>query len=242
MKVVLSLVALLAACLAPARPLAQSPAAARPAAPQTRTRGATIEELIARLKDKNQEVAGGALGALVERGAEAVPHLERLLKSEKDAAVLLRAAVALGEIRPEHASVVATLVRVAKGRGLLDSEETLMARRTAGMFLSQTPAGIRALPALLKDDDVFVRRSAAFALDDPTEVMDSLGAARLEAVGEVLPALVSALDDGDEVVRGMSCEVLGQIVRSKVKPLSSKAERLLKERGKSRGECLCECE
>ena len=242
MKVVLSLVALLAACLAPARPLAQSPAAARPAAPQAQTRGAAIEELIAKLKDKNQEVAGGALGALVERGDEAVPHLERLLKSEQSAAVLLRAAVALGEIRPEHALVVATLVRVAKGRGLFDSEETLMARRTAGMFLSQTPAGIRALPALLKDDDVFVRRSAAFALDDPTEVIGELSPAQLEAVGDVLPALVSALDDKDEVVRGMSCEVLGQIVRSRTEPLSSKAEKLLKEKGKSRGDCLCECE
>jgi HEAT repeat protein len=242
MKVVLSLVTFLAACLAPARTLAQSPAAARPSAPQTRTRAATVEELIAKLGDKNEEVAGGALGALVERGDAAVPHLERLMKSEKDAAVLLRAAVALGELRPEHALVVATLVRVAKGRGLFDSEETLMARRTAGMFLSQTPAGIRALPALLKDGDVFVRRSAAFALDDPTEVIDSLDAAQLEAVGDVLPALVAALADEDEVVSGMSCEVLGQIVRSGVEPLGSKAERLLKERGQSRGDCLCGCE
>jgi hypothetical protein len=39
----------------------------------------------------------------------------------------------------------------------------------------------------------------------------------------------------------MSCEVLGQVVRSGVEPLSSKAGRLLKERGKSRGECLCGC-
>src|SRR5829696_7882367 len=133
MKVVLSLVALLAACLAPARPLAQSRTAASPAAPQTRTRSVTLDELIARLRDKDEEVAGGALGALIERGDEAVPHLERLMKSEKSAAVLLRAAVALEEIRPEHASVVATLVRVARGRGPFDSEETLMARRTAGM-------------------------------------------------------------------------------------------------------------
>ena len=40
----------------------------------------------------------------------------------------------------------------------------------------------------------------------------------------------------------MSCEVLGQIVRSKAEPLSSKAERLLKEKGKSRGGRPCECE
>lgn len=243
MKVVLSLVALLAACLAHAEARAQSPAGRRPAAPQTPARADfTVEELIARLKDKNQQVAAAAQEALAARGDEAVPHLERLLKSEEGAAVLVRAASALAEIRPGHPSVVATLVRVVKGRGLFDSQETLLVRRAAGMFLSQTPAGIRALPALLKDDDLFVRRSAAFALDDPTEVIDSLGAARLEAVGEVLPALVSALDDEDEVVRGMSCEVLGQIVRGKVEPLSSKAERLLKEKGKSRGECLCECE
>ena len=58
----------------------------------------------------------------------------------------------------------------------------------------------------------------------------------------MLPALVAALDDGDEVVSGMSCEVLGQIVRSRTEPLSSRAERLLKEKGQSRGECLCGCE
>lgn len=224
MKVFLTLVVLAAGCLA-------------------QTRGAVaVEDLIARLKDKNQEAAAEAAEALAGRGEEAVPRLEQFLKSEKKVSALVLAANALGEIRPEHPSVVATLVRVAKGRGLFDSEETLMARRTAGMFLAHTPAGIRALPALLKDDDVFVRRSAAFALDDPTEVFDSLTPAQLEAIGEVLPALVGALDDKDEVVRGMSCEVLGQIVRSKTAPLSSKAEKLLRDAGKSRSGCLCECE
>lgn len=243
MKVVLSLVALVAACLVPARALGLSPAGAQGVRTQTEARaGVPVADLIARLRDKNPQLAREAAEDLVERGEEAVPQLERLLKSEKRATVLVLAASALGRVKPGHPDVVPTLVRVAKGRGLFDSEETLMARRAAGMFLAQTPAGIRALPALLKDADVFVRRSAAFALDDPTEVIDALTPAQLAAINEVLPALVGALEDGDEVVRGMSCEVLGQIVRSKVEPLSPRAERLLKERGKSRGDCLCECE
>ena len=241
MKVVLSLVALLAVCLAQAR--AQTPAGAS-ASPRQAAAGAgvPVEELLARLKGKDQRAASEAMDALEARGEEAVPPLERLLKSESDAVVLVRAAALLSLIRPEHPAIVPTLLRVAKGRGFFDSEETLMARRTAGMFLSQTPAGIRELPALLKDKDVFVRRSAAFALDDPTEAIDSLSPARLEAINEVLPALVAALDDEDEVVSEMSCEVLGQIVRSQKEPLSSKAEGLLKRAGKSRGDCLCGCD
>jgi HEAT repeat protein len=212
-----------------------------PAQAQAR-RGPTVEELVAKLRDKNQEVAAEAIDALVARGEGAVPALESLLQSEKNAVVALRAAATLLEIRPEHPALVAGLLRVAKGRGTFDSEETLMARRTAGMLLAGTPAGIRELPALLKDKDVFVRRSAAFALDDPTEAIGSLSPAQLEAIGEVLPALVAAVDDKDEVVSGMSCEVLGQIVRSKTEPLSSKAERLLQQAGQSRGDCLCGCD
>ena len=236
MKVFLSLVALVAACLAPAS--AQATAASRPQTPPTKTSaGVTVAELVAKLKDKDQRVAAEAEEALAVRGEEAVPHLELLLKSEKGAAVLVRAASALGEIRPEHPEVVAALVRVAKGRNASDSQETLMARRAAGMFLARTPAGIRALPALLKDDDVFVRRSAAFALDDPTEAIGSLKPALLEAVDEVLPALVRALEDKDEVVRVMSCEVLEQIAGSSVEPLGGRARRLLKEKGRTPGDC-----
>jgi HEAT repeat protein len=238
MKVVLSLVALVAACLAPAPAPAQTPAGASPAAPRTqRSADVPVAELIVRLKDKNQQVAGEAQQALAARGEEAVPHLEQLLKSEQGAVVLVRAAAALGEIKPEHPAFVTTLVRVVKGRGLSDSQETLMARRAAGMLLARTPAGIRALPALLKDGDVFVRRSAAFALDDPTEALDALTPAQLEAVGEVLPALVSALDDKDEVVRVMSCEVLEQVAGRDVEPLGGRARQLLKEKGRTPGDC-----
>lgn len=243
MNVVLSLVMMVATCLAPASAFGLSPNVAADVSPQARSRAdVPVASLVAKLKDKDVKVAGEAAEALLERGAEAVPALEQVLKSEKKTAVLVLAAFTLGSINPDDPEVVPALLRVAKGRGFFDSMETLKARRDAGMLLAQTPAGIRALPALFKDEDVFVRRSAAFALDDPTEAIDTLTTARLEAIGEVLPALVGALEDRDEIVRGMSCEVLGQIVRSKTEPLSSNAERLLKEKGKSRGDCLCECE
>jgi HEAT repeat protein len=239
MKRFFSLVALVAAFLA----LGLSPAGAQSKAPQRQLRAdVSVADLVVRLKDKNPKVATEAADALADRGGEAVAALEQVLKSEKHVNVQLLAAFTLARISPEHPDVVSTLLRIAKGRGLFDSQETLMARREAGMMLALTPAGIRELPALLKDDDVFVRRSAAFALDDPTEVIDTAPRTVLEAIGEVLPALVAALDDKDEVVRDMCCEVLGQIVRSQTEGLSPKAERLLKERGKSRGDCLCGCD
>ena len=178
MRVVLLLVAL-AAC---AGAHAHAPAAAQsrpdPAEPRARA-GASIPELLAGLKAKDAAAAGEAMEALWKRGAEAVPFIERFLKEEKGAVYRVRAVLALAEIDASHPAIVPTLLEVAKGRGFFDSEETLMARRQAGMVLAMTPAGIRALPALFKDRDVFVRRSAAFALDDPTEVIGQLTPAQL---------------------------------------------------------------
>lgn len=240
MKILLSAVLLVAACLVPSNTLGQSSTGA--AQTQKPCTDARVAELIDKLKEKNPRAAMEATEPLTACGERAVPALEQFLKTEKRPFVVVLAALVLGDIVPEDAYVVPALMRVSKGRGLFDSEETLQVRREAGMLLAHTAAGTRELPALLKDGDVFVRRSAAFALDDPTEVIDTLSPARLEAINEVLPALVAALDDKDEVVRDMCCEVLGQIVRSKTEPLSSKAEWLLKERGKSRGECLCGCD
>ena len=240
MKALLSAVLLVAACLAPSNVLGQSSNGGPQ--PQTPCTDARVAELIDKFKEKNREAAMDATDPLTACGERAVPALEQFLKTGKRPLALVLAALVLGDISPEDPYVVPALLRVSKGRGLFDSEETLLMRREAGMLLAHTPAGTRELPALLKDEDVFVRRSAAFALDDPTEAMDKLSPARLEAIGEVLPALVAALDDKDEVVRDMCCEVLGQIVRSQTEPLSSKAERLLKERGKSRGDCLCGCD
>ena len=241
MKALMLLVAFIAPALLPTSQVSQTPAKPDAAGEQPRT-DASIPDLLAKLKSKDKEAAGEASDALEKRGAEAVPFLEQFLKAEKNDSYRLRAVEILGEINPDHPAIVPTLLRIAKGRSLFDSEETLMTRRAAGMLLGETPAGVRALPALLKDRDTFVRRSAAFALDDPTEVLGDLSPAQQAAIYEVMPALVEALDDRDEVVHVMSCEVLAQIYRSKIEPLSSRAERLLEESGKSRGDCLCECD
>jgi HEAT repeat protein len=243
MKALVLLVASFAPAFLSSSQVRPSPPPPKPnvAGRQTRT-DVSVPDLLARLKSRDEEAAGEAADALEKRGAEAIPFLEQFLKTEKQVPCLLRAAAILSEIKPDDPLIVPTLLRIAKGRTLFDSEETLMTRRAAGMLLAQTPAGVRTLPALLKDGDTFVRRSAAFALDDPTEVLASLSPDEQAAIDDVIPAYVEALDDGDEVVRGMSCEVLAQIVRSKVEPLSSAAERLLKASGKSRGDCLCECD
>ena len=147
MKVVLLFVALVVTCVASSSTLGLRKVGAQTDHPQTQSRAdVPVADLIARLKDKNAQVAKESAEALAARGAEAVPALEQVLKSEKKTTVLMLAALTLGRIRPEHPEVVAALVRVAKGRGLFDSEETLMARLAAGMFLGHSAAGIRALP------------------------------------------------------------------------------------------------
>jgi HEAT repeat protein len=199
--------------------------------------------LLAALKSKDQDVSENATESLAKMGAKAVPSLEQFLQDEKNESYKLRAVAALIEINPDHPAIVPTLLKIAKGRSLFDSEDSLMSRRRAGMGLARTPSGIRALIPLFKDHDSFVRRSAAFAFDDPTEVLAGLSKERQAAIGEAIPALVEALDDKDTVVREVSCEVLGQTFRSKVEPLSSTVGNLLKAKGKwRRDDCLCECD
>lgn len=242
MKALLLLAVFAAAHALPPAPRASRTHAETGAAGQQARAGTSIQDLLAGLKSKDEDASADAADALEKRGAEAVPFLEQFLKTERGDDYRLRAAVVLAEIEPDDAVIVPTLLRIAKGRSLFDSEKTLQTRRSAGMLLSLTPAGIRTLPALLKDEDTFVRRSAAFALDDPTEVLADLSPALRAAIYDVMPALTAALGDKDEVVHEMCCEVLAQIYRSKVEPLSSRAEELLKQSGKTRGDCLCECD
>lgn len=54
------------------------------------------------------------------------------------------------------------------------------------------------------------------------------GGRRRAAIDELIPALVAALDDKDQIVSEMSAGVLGQIIRSEVEPLGSHAARRLK--------------
>ena len=132
MKALLLLVAFVATSLPHASQAEQTPAKPKDAGRQTRAE-ASIQDSLAALRSKDEEAAGRAAAALEKRGAEAAPSLEEFLRTEKKDAYRLRAAVVLAEIEPDDPLIVPTLLRIAKGRSLFDSEETLMTRRTAGM-------------------------------------------------------------------------------------------------------------
>ncbi|MEP6707086.1 MAG: hypothetical protein ABJC05_06180 [Pyrinomonadaceae bacterium] len=198
---------------------------------------ASILKLLEALKSRDENTWEEAADALTKLGSASVPPLEHFLQKERQELYQFRAVLVLTEVAPDHPAIIPTLLKIAKGRRIFDSEKISMMRRSAGMSLAGTPAGIQSLVPMLKDKDAFVRRSAAFAFDDPTEVLGALPQKRQAAINDALPALVAAIDDKDEVVSRVCCEVVNQIIRSKIEPLTSNALRLVRKRGKPINEC-----
>lgn len=133
------------------------------------------------------------------------------------------AAMTLSEIDPENEAAVPALFKMASKSFVIPSQENWDRLLHAAYALAQTAAGIRALTPLLGHWDPYVRRAAVFAFDDLTETLRHATPSELAAVREAIPALVKALADEDEVVRGMAAEELEQIGADAVPELKKAA-------------------
>jgi HEAT repeat protein len=89
---------------------------------------------------------------------------------------------------------------------LLDSSLMPDFRQSAAFRLMDSEKGIAELTALLSHSDVVVRRCVLFAFDELTELTEIP-----QPVKQAVPSLKQLLKDQDEVVRGMTEEVLEQI-------------------------------
>lgn len=191
-------------------------------------RRAELVELLKTYQSDNAEISNKARKELLRDRDKTFPALLEILKGGKGCDERKAAAEFLVENDPKNEAVVPPLVEISKGRKGFSSEEDLLCRRGATFLLAFSTTGIRALTELLKDKDLFVRRSAIFAFDELTETSNYPDGS-LQAMKEAIPVIAQAAEEKDKIVSEMSQEVLAQISRSDIEVLSSEAKRLIKQ-------------
>ncbi|MGB7218234.1 MAG: hypothetical protein WBD07_05455 [Vicinamibacterales bacterium] len=93
-----------------------------------------------------------------------------------------------------------------------------MARRDASMALGVRADGVSIVAGLLKDRDLFTRQTAIISLDGLAERLTTSGSgipepALIGPAVEAIPAIVSAFNDENEVVRCTSARVLNRFLQ-----------------------------
>jgi hypothetical protein len=130
---------------------------------------------------------------------------------KSNGSAMIQAAQRIAVLDPGSDFTIAPLVKEAQKLIITPTAANLGNQRGAAFALALTAPGVRALAKLLEHRDSWVRQAAVLALDERTETWRGAAAPVREAVRECIPALVNALADGNEVVRGMADESLSQI-------------------------------
>jgi len=172
----------------------------------TQTSAVRIQSLIDQFRSEDDGIRSVAAVAISKFGREALPMLTTALSSEKGFSRMYVART-LKLIEPENSLAQATLIAVAT-----DKDEKLDVRRYASFIVATTPSGVPVLLRMLNDEnDVFVRRSAAFALKELFDISGHLTGGYKAVLMNALPLIVASLGDADLVVRGLAVEILVQV-------------------------------
>ena len=157
--------------------------------------------------------------------AALVKALAEAMQSERTQ-TRLYAALALSVIEPKRADALEVL------RGIVrDRREYYLVRRHAAFALARTAAGVRALAAMLRDEDDEVRLSSAFAFEDLSEGSSDDPAGPHAELRRARPAIVEALRaERNGVVQTVLGETLGQLGPG-VKPDPDEEKRDAEESG-----------
>jgi hypothetical protein len=159
-----------------------------------------LREAVSNLQSQDENVYIEAREVLFRAGKTAIPLLTESLKGKRGEA-RYRIASALLEIDNENEAAIK-----AFRESVIDSTEDGLRRRNSAFQLAVCEKGIAILMEMLRDKDVFVRRSAVFAFDELTEQSEIPDIAK-----KAIPSLKELLKDLDEIVRGMAKEVLEQM-------------------------------
>ncbi|MGI8654532.1 MAG: HEAT repeat domain-containing protein [Pyrinomonadaceae bacterium] len=179
---------------------------------------ADVQHLLAKFSSDNDAVRSEALQALSKFGKDVVPLIKETLKNQTGYAQVYAARVLLN-IEPENQLALKTLAEIARNKG-----ERKEVRRYASYVMALSSSGINTLAGMLKDEDVFVRRSAAFALEELNENGAFLPPALIQPLYNSLTALASALADDDKIVSGVSAEAFMQIHNENIPALNEAAK------------------
>jgi hypothetical protein len=183
---------------------------------------AEVRTLIRRSRDKDVRVMDEAYESLSKLDGRALPAVTEILRTGKTCERLYAAKILL-DLDPKSRVSIPVLTGLAKSRTIFSSEDDLMCRRAATFLLALYPEGIPILTEFLKDEDIFVRRSAIFAFDELTETAKYPEGSK-DAMMAAIPQIVEASKDKDEVLNRMGEEILGQITRGRDEELSKAAK------------------
>jgi hypothetical protein len=185
-----------------------SPAIAQDAPPKTT---AEIRALVAKSRSKDLKTSDDAKQALSKLDAKSLPALVSILNKGKPCEQVV-AAQLIVELDPKDPNIVPVMTKVTRGGSVWSNEEEMMCRRAAAYVLVFSAEGIRVLTHLLKEGDLFERRSAIFAFDDLTET-SNYPEGILTAMKEAIAEIAKATKEKDQVLSEMADEVLAQIAR-----------------------------
>ena len=174
------------------------------AAQQDRTT-VQIQNLIEKLSTNDDKTRFETFQSLSKIGSAAVPALVEVLNQGRGYGRVY-AARTLRKIEPNNQLVQPTLVAISK-----DKQETLEARRYAAYVLALSSTGVPELAKMLEDQDVFVRRSAAFALQELFAISASLTPDYGPLLTNALAVMIAEMGDLDSIVRGIAVETIEQV-------------------------------
>lgn len=143
------------------------------------------------------------------RRGESAPAVKRDAAALKSGRTRTRpyAALALSTVEPKRADTIEALRAT-----LRDRREHYLTRRRAAFALARTAAGVRALAAMLRDEDDEVRASAAFAFEELSEGDSNDPAGPRAELMRLIPSVVEALRvERDRVAWGVLGETLGRL-------------------------------
>ncbi|MDT5123700.1 MAG: hypothetical protein QOC96_3182 [Acidobacteriota bacterium] len=177
-----------------------------------------IQRLLDQLRSNDDSARYEALQSLTKFGQGVIPQVSENLKKENGYGQVYAARVLLN-VEPENQLALKTLAEIARNK-----QERKEVRRYASYVMVLFSSGINTLAGMLKDEDVFVRRSAAFALEELNENGYFLPPASIQPLYNSLPALASALADDDKIVSGVSAEAFVQIQNKDLPALEDAAK------------------
>ena len=163
----------------------------------------TIQQLIDKLRSDDDEIRQDAAASLIKTWDDSIRVLLLEALNKEQGYARAYAARVLIEADPNNPPPISVLIEI-----MMKTTEGRDVRRFASYVLALVPAGVGALVIALKHEDVFVRRSAAFALEELIEIRHVLGMELLVPVKASLPALLAATKDSDDIVKGVAMDAL----------------------------------
>jgi HEAT repeat protein len=176
------------------------------------------QRLISKLCDEDDAERYTAMQALSNFGQGVVPALSEIIKNDRGYKQVY-AARTLQAIDPNSQIPMKALADIAKNK-----QEKKDVRRYAVYVMALSIPGIKTVAGMLKDEDVFIRRSAVFAIDEIIENGEYVPAALTRTLYDYLPALASSLADDDKIVAGVAGQAFMDIHNEDLPALNDAAK------------------